>query len=272
MQVAMKFQGISAYVVPEDRMMLLYRCIAGFSSISFAFYAVSQMVLADASVLIFTSPVITFFFVRSCPLYRPRVPCAKSIICSCQGFLFLGEHIDPPSFACALVSFVGLVCVVRPGFLFGYDHETAEMDGSWLAIGSAFLGAVGQAFVFITVRQLRAINMHVVVHYFMLFSFVSSAMWVAIVQQHFVVPGTTMLWLALVGSGAFTFLGQLFLTKGFQIEKAGIASVMRYLDVVCVFIWDDVLLGEQINHWSVVGAAIICSCASIIALRKAKVL
>lgn len=58
------------FVPPEKRMMLLYRSIAGFSSISFAFYAVSQMVLADASVIIFTSPVMTFFFVRTCPLSR----------------------------------------------------------------------------------------------------------------------------------------------------------------------------------------------------------
>lgn len=70
-------------------------------------------------------------------------------------------------------------------------------------------------------------------------------------------------------SGIFTFTGQMLLTKGFQLEKAGIASVMRYLDIVCVFIWDDLLLGEVISYWSVVGAAIICTGAVVIALRKA---
>jgi drug/metabolite transporter (DMT)-like permease len=54
---------MSTYVAPEDRKMLFYRCLAGFLSISFAFYAVSQMVLADASVIVFTSPVFTFFLV-----------------------------------------------------------------------------------------------------------------------------------------------------------------------------------------------------------------
>ncbi|TMW56992.1 hypothetical protein Poli38472_002917 [Pythium oligandrum] len=244
------YQGLSVYVQPEKRMMVLYRCIAGFSSIAFAFYAVSQMVLADASVLIFTSPVITFFF----------------------GFLLLNEKVDLPSFICALFSFCGLICVVRPGFLFGYDHATAATDGSWTAIGSALLGAVGQAFVFITVRQLQGINAHVIVHYFMLFSVLGSLAYIALVQRVFVVPNTFSLWVAVIGSGIFTFVGQVLLTKGFQLEKAGIASVMRYLDVVCVFIWDSVFLGEHINHWSFVGAVIICSCASIIALRKAKVL
>lgn len=44
--------------------MLIYRCLTGFISMGFSFYAMSQMVLADASSLIFISPVLTMFFVR----------------------------------------------------------------------------------------------------------------------------------------------------------------------------------------------------------------
>lgn len=245
--VCIWYSGRSTYVAPEERMMLFYRCLAGFSSISFAFYAVSQMVLADSSVIVFTSPVFTFFL----------------------GACLLHERIDIPSFACAILSFGGLICVVRPGFIFGYNHPTAHSDGSWIAIGSALLGAIGQAFVFITVRKLKGIHFMVIVHYFMLFSMVGSLLYIALVQQEFVVPSTLGVWASIIGSGLFTFVGQLLLTKGFQLEKAGIASVMRYLDVVCVFIWDYLLLGEHINYWSVVGAAIICTCAATIALRKA---
>ncbi|KAF4322847.1 hypothetical protein JM18_000654 [Phytophthora kernoviae] len=241
------YTGMSTFVAPEERMMLFYRCLAGFSSISFAFYALSQMVLADSSVIVFTSPVFTFFL----------------------GACLLHEHIDIPSFACAILSFGGLICVVRPGFIFGYSHSTAESDGSWIAIGSALLGAIGQAFVFITVRKLKGIHFMVIVHYFMLFSMFGSIAYIALVQREFVIPSTLGVWAAIAGTGVFTFIGQLLLTKGFQLEKAGIASVMRYLDVVCVFIWDYLLLGEHINYWSVVGAAIICSCAATIALRKA---
>jgi drug/metabolite transporter (DMT)-like permease len=63
-QVVVKVSGISLYVEPQYRKMLLYRCIAGFACMGFAFYAMSQMVLADAASLIFVSPVLTFFFVR----------------------------------------------------------------------------------------------------------------------------------------------------------------------------------------------------------------
>lgn len=71
------------------------------------------------------------------------------------------------------------------------------------------------------------------------------------------------------GSGFFSFVGQIFLTKGFQIEKAGIASVMRYFDVVFVVVMDIAILGERVNALSIVGAAIIMSGASLIVLRKA---
>lgn len=63
-QVAIKLKNQRLYVAPEHRKMLLIRCFVGFSSMGFSFYAVSQMVLADASVIIFTSPVFTFFMVR----------------------------------------------------------------------------------------------------------------------------------------------------------------------------------------------------------------
>lgn len=55
----------------HQRKMLLYRCLVGFCSTAFGFYAVSQMVMADASAIKFTSPILTFFFVRfRCPYYQ----------------------------------------------------------------------------------------------------------------------------------------------------------------------------------------------------------
>ncbi|KAG1708726.1 hypothetical protein DVH05_022351 [Phytophthora capsici] len=226
--------------------MLALRCLAGFSSIAFAFYAISQMVLADASCITFSSPIFTFF----------------------AGACLLHERIDPVSLTSAIFAFSGLVFVVRPGFIFGYDHPS---DGaSWDAIGAAFLGALGQVFVFITVRKLQGVHALVIVHHFMLSSAFAALSWVFIVQKTFVIPSAFEEWRAIVGCGLFTFLGQMFLTKGFQLEKAGVASVMRYLDVVFVFIWDSVVLKERIDPWSIVGAVIIISSAAVIALRKMK--
>ncbi|KAI9993400.1 hypothetical protein PInf_015481 [Phytophthora infestans] len=244
--IVVKVLRISLYVEPEFRKILVYRCIAGFACMGFAFYTMSQMVLADASSLVFVSPVLTFF----------------------MGALFLNEKIDPISLISAVTAFAGLICVVRPEFLFGYDHPTASTDGSWVAICSALLGAFSQVFVFLTMRQLKGVNVFVIVHYFALVSVILTMLWLALVQQSFYIPETFLLWRAIIGTGIATFGGQMFLTRGFQLEKAGVAAVMRYLDVVFVFLWDSLILGEHINHWSIVGALVILTCAVIIAVRK----
>ncbi|CAH0492558.1 unnamed protein product [Peronospora farinosa] len=224
--IVVKVSDIRLDVPPEYRKLLLLRCISGFACMGFSFYAMSQMVLADASSLVFSSPIMTFFF----------------------GALFLHEKIDVVSLLCAIVAFGGLICVVRPGLLFGYDHATAATDGSRIA--------------------LQGLNVFVIVHYFALASIILTMLWLALIQQSFYIPSTFLLWRAIVGTGICTFGGQMFLTRGFQLEKAGVAAVMRYLDVVFVFIWDSVILGEHINHWSIVGAMIILTCAVVIAIRK----
>ncbi|EEY56576.1 Drug/Metabolite Transporter (DMT) Superfamily [Phytophthora infestans T30-4] len=95
-------------------------------------------------------------------------------------------------------------------------------------------------------------------------------LWLALIQQSFLIPSTFLLWRAIIGTGIFAFGGQMLLTRGFQLEKAGIAAVMRYLQVVFVFLWDSIILGEHINHWSIVGAFVIVSGAVAIAVRKIK--
>ncbi|KAL3663020.1 hypothetical protein V7S43_011963 [Phytophthora oleae] len=246
--ITVKLSGTSLYVPPEHRWMLLYRCLVGFACMGFAFYAMSQMVLADASALILTSPVMTFF----------------------MSALFLGEKIDRVSLLCAFGSFGGLICVVRPGFLFGYDESDASKAGSWIGVCSALLGALSQVGVFLTVRQLKGLNVFVIVHYFALASVILTLLWLTCIQQTFVIPTTFLLWRAIIGTGIFAFCGQMLLTRGFQLEKAGVAAVMRYLQVVFVFILDSIILGEHIDHWSIVGAFIIVSGAVVIAVRKVK--
>lgn len=99
---------------------------------------------------------------------------------SIQGTCLLYECIDGPSFACALLSFGGLLCVVRPSFLFGADHAAA---GSHLAVGAALLGAIGQAFVYVLVRCLTRVHFLVIVHYLMLASIAGSLLFAIFVQR-----------------------------------------------------------------------------------------
>jgi drug/metabolite transporter (DMT)-like permease len=76
--------------------------------------------------------------------------------------------------------------------------------------------------------------------------------------------------LALFLSAFFSCIGMLFLTLGFQMEQAGIASVMRYFDVVFVLFLDTVFLGEHVDTYSIIGGVIILGGAIVIAVRRAR--
>jgi len=86
---------------------------------------------------------------------------------SLQGALVLGEAIERLDFVSCLVSYVGVLFVTRPAFLFSPDEESKEVPP--LAITCALGGSVMQACSYITMRQLRELNYVVINHYFLLF-------------------------------------------------------------------------------------------------------
>lgn len=45
------------------------------------------------------------------------------------------------------------------------------------------LGALSQVFVFLTMRQLKGLNVFVIVHYFALASVILTLLWLALIQQ-----------------------------------------------------------------------------------------
>ncbi|KAG7387381.1 hypothetical protein PHYBOEH_008247 [Phytophthora boehmeriae] len=234
-------------VVPKYRNLLFWRCFFGTLGISIQFYAMAQMVLTDAVVIIFTSPIVTFML----------------------GAVFLGEPIQRFDFISCLVSYVGVMFVTRPAFLFSDREDTKEVPP--FAIVCALGGSVMQACSYIAMRQLKDLNYVTINHYFLLFGllYALSTLWYFDVS--FVVPNNLGLVVALFGSGILCLAGQVFLTMGFQQSKAGIASVMRYLDVVFVLIWDITLLGEHVSVHSVIGATIIIASASVIVLPKKRI-
>ncbi len=56
------------------------------------------------------------------------------------------------------------------------------------------------------------------------------------------VPEETPIAVALVLTGLFGFVGQVFMTRGLRLERAGPAAVVRYMDVPLVFLWDAIFL------------------------------
>ena len=212
----------------EQRILVL-RAVLGFVSLSCYYYAVIQLPLADATVIHFTNPVFT------------------AIIAA----LWLREHLGPREWLLVVTSLSGVVLVARPAFLFDEGDSLADFP---VLIG--LCGAVLAAGAYVAVRRLRQEPPMLIVFYF---AAVCTLLSLPMVALDFVMPSWGTL-LVLLGVGVTTPLGQVFVTWGFRLERAGRASAVGYLQIVFAALWGWLLFAELPDVWTWVGAAIIVAC------------
>lgn len=238
------FNKTDMFVGQKDRFLLFFRCLMGSLGTTMAFYAMSNMPLTDAIVIIFTSPIFTFFLAA----------------------VVLGEAIDYVDLFGGLTSFVGVLFVTRPAILF--PTQSSGSSPPMLAIICAVGSSLSQATIYISMRKMKDVASVLVTHYFLMFGAFYSTFMLWALGVEFELPTDPRFLVSIISCAFFSLLGQWFLTKGFQTVKAGIASVMRYFDVVFVMCLDALVLGESINLYSMIGAAIIISGASVIVMRQ----
>ena len=252
---------------PGKRRLVLLRCVFGFCGMGGGFMAMQALVLSDASVIIFTGPCFTFL----------------------AAWAALGEPATRVDLAAAAFSIVGVACVARPTWL-GFPPEREE-DGSnaqqqqqraasgrlprWAGVAAGLFGAMSAAGAYTTLRAIKRVWAGTIINAFMALAAVLSPVCAALFQRDAFLAapiagysGRTWLYLAL--SGVMGTAGQWALTRGFQIERAGPASICRYLDVVFVFFWDAFLLREPIRAWSVAGACVIVGCCCAVVWNRAR--
>jgi drug/metabolite transporter (DMT)-like permease len=222
----------------SHRKLLVLRGIFGFVALSCFYYAVTQMPLADATVIQYTSPIWTALLAA----------------------LVLAEPLGLLVLACALASLFGVALVVRPAALFG---ESA-VDPTVAVI--ALAGAVVSAGAYVVVRALRdKEDPLVVVFYFPLVAVPAS---LPAVAANFVMPRGVD-WLLLLGIGVTTQLGQVFLTRGLALEPAGKAMAITYLQIPFAALWGVIVFAHIPDVWTAAGAILIVT-ASLLAARASR--
>lgn len=204
---------------------LVLRGVLGFGALTCFYYAVVHLPLADATVIHFVNPVIT------------------AVI----AVFVLGEHLGVLETVLIVGSLSGVVLVARPGFLFG----GTGLDPFAVMVG--LCGAILSASAYVTVRRLRGEPAMRIVFYFAVVCAVLSA---PMVVAHSTLPSPGMLGV-LLAVGVATHLGQLFITWGLHMERAGRASSVGYLQIVFAAGWGWVLFHELPDLWTWIGAAVI---------------
>lgn len=217
---------------------LLIRAIAGTLGILCNFYAVSNMNLADASMLNKLSP---FFAVIFSILLLKEKPNFKQI------------------FAVSL-AFVGALFVMKPSFSF---------DALPGFLG--FLGGLGAGLAYACVRKLtqNGFKGNLVIFYFSAFSCLVTLPWLIFDFT----PMTVTQWLYLILAGLSASGGQYFITTAYSKAPAKEISVYDYSQIIFTTVLSLIVFGDLPDILSFAGYAIIISAAIFNAwnsLRKPK--
>ncbi|HEY9219838.1 MAG TPA: DMT family transporter [Phenylobacterium sp.] len=214
---------------------LIFRASAGTIGMILSFYAFQKMPLADANALSFTRTLW-------------MVPLAAFVV---------REHVGPLRIGAALVGFVGVLVMIRPG------------AGGEFAVGGPALAMLGASFLFaLTVTGMKVMTKD---HGPMVL-----LVWSATLGVVFALPPALFVWrwpapadLALLSlMGVFGTITQGCYIKGMAIGDAGAMAPIDYIRLVFTAGAGFVLFNEVPGPWTIAGAAIVVASTLFITWRE----
>src|SRR5690606_19614763 len=132
-----------------------------------------------------------------------------------------------------------------------------------LAVAAVLVASIFSGFVYTVVRKLRETDApNVIILYLSAVGVVGALPFAG----NWVWPeGADWLWL--LGAGATTQFGQIALTRGLHLERAGRAMSVGYLQVVFAFVWGALVFGTIPDAASLLGAALIVASVLLVMQR-----
>lgn len=224
----------------RNRRLLVVRGLLGFGALSFFYYSLVHLPLAEATLIQYTNPVWTALLAA----------------------WLLQERMGRWEIACVAVSLAGVVLVARPGFLFGGSSELSPG-----AVAIALAGALCSAGAYVTIRKLLGEHPLVIVFYFPLVTVPAT---LPLVGTRALWPTPTE-WLVLLGVGITTQIAQVYMTRGLQAERAGRATAVGYIQILFAGAWGAIFFGEYPDAWSIAGALLVFASTLALAGRPATV-
>lgn len=205
----------------ENRKLLMARALLGLIGVMMYFYAISNLILADSSMLNKLSPFFVTLF-------------------ACW---FLKEKLSPIQIPALVVVFIGAMMVIKPQFDFSVLPALAGA-GSAMTAGAAYT----------LVRYLKDKEDPATIVFY--FSFVSVMGTIPLMLMDFQVPTGTQL-VFLIGTGAFAAIGQFALTFAYKNAPAAEISIYNYFSILFSTAIGFLLWGEMPDAFSVLGGVLI---------------
>ncbi len=209
--------------------LLALRGLIGFCALLCTFESISRIPLSDAVILHQTQPLWVVILAR----------------------VFLGEKTRRRVVLATFVAMIGVVLVVRPGFLFGAPTGPS-LDP--IGVGLALVAALLSGGAYVSVRALRRTDEPLVVVFW--FALVATP---ASFPTLFVDPRLPTAYeaLLLLGIGLAVQGAEMLLKRPLHREPAGRVAAVGYLQVVYASLFGVLIFGETLSPLAVAGALLV---------------
>ncbi|TLP68881.1 DMT family transporter [Parasedimentitalea maritima] len=198
-----------------------------------AFYAFSQLPLAQAYALLFVTPLLVTLL---------SIPVLK-------------EQVGLPRMLAVVLGFIGVMVVLRPGGTeFGWGHA------------AALLAAFGNALQSVILRKIGTHERRVVL---MIYPLMTTFVAMGIALPFVYVPLEASALGGLVVVAIFGFCATLLMVSAYTLGEAAIVAPMQYSQIIWATLFGFFLFGEAIDPSTLLGAGIIIGSGIFIVIREA---
>ena len=222
-------------ILRTDKLPLYFlRCCIGLVSMLAGFWAIVHLPLAQAIALSYSTPIFV----------------------TIGAVLVLGEIVRTRRWTAVIIGFIGVLVLMHPG-----------ADSFSFASLIAVLAAVMSASVAISIKFLsRTEKADAIVIY-------TTMIWVPlslVPALFFWTLPTGIIWLWIILSGLLGTTAHMCWTRALTLADASLLTPISFLQVLVVGIFGYFLFGENVDRWTVAGAAIIFGSSVYIAHREAR--
>lgn len=216
---------LNAGIAPfgNNRKFLFLRGLFGMIALTLFFSTLKNMPLASAVTIQYLSPIFT------------------AII----AIFLLGERMKKVQWLFFAIAFVGVALIK------GFD-ERVSIPYMLMGIGSAVFAAAA----YNCIRKVKDTDHPVVVVFY--FPLVATPVMAVLSYAAWITPSWTDLALLFLMS-VFTQVGQVYMTKALQAEKANIVASLKYLGSIYALVYSYFIFDETYGFWSLVGIILVLS-------------
>lgn len=207
-------------IIGHQPKFLLLRAVVGVISLATFFLAIQRIPLGSAISIRYLGPI----FGAGLAAY------------------FLKEKINKGQWMSFAIAFTGVI------ILKGFDLRI-----DFISFGLAMISAIFVGMVFVLVRYLGAREHYLtIINYFMVIS-----MLVGLCSFPWWQMPIGMEWLSLLSIGVLGLIGQVFMTRAFQLEETSVLAPFKYMELIYALILGYFIFGETYRPLAFAGIILI---------------